>query len=217
MRFVLAFRAFFAVLFNRDRAIEVQHLLALPPAPPSDAKKLTGPGGSQPKAPSARADSNSAAGVPDSGAPASGVPDSGPLASGGTPASGSVPSSPKPGRSDAITLLATLQREARFVDLVQESLDQYTDAQIGAAARDVLRDTKKCLNQMLAIEPLSQEGEGVRVQLPAHPSPVQWKLVGEAKQSGTIVHSGWKATKISMPIWTGAADDQSIIAPVEVE
>ena len=39
-------------------------------------------------------------------------------------------------------------REARFVDLVNESLDGYSDAQIGAAARDVLRDSKKVLDRL---------------------------------------------------------------------
>ena len=37
-----------------------------------------------------------------------------------------------PARSEAITLLAALQREARLIDLVKEPLDQYTDEQIGA-------------------------------------------------------------------------------------
>ena len=52
---------------------------------------------------------------------------------------------PAPRRSDAITLLAALQREARFVDLVQEPLGEYSDDQIGAAARDVLRDCREVL------------------------------------------------------------------------
>ena len=47
------------------------------------------------------------------------------------------PARPDAARSDAITLLATLQREARFVDIVNEPLVDYTDEQIGAAARDV--------------------------------------------------------------------------------
>ncbi|MGC3970646.1 MAG: DUF2760 domain-containing protein [Pirellulales bacterium] len=40
----------------------------------------------------------------------------------------------KPARSDALTLLAALQREARLVDFLKEKLDGYSDAQIGAAA-----------------------------------------------------------------------------------
>jgi hypothetical protein len=49
---------------------------------------------------------------------------------------------PRP-RSEALTLLATLQREARFVDFIKESLEGYSDAQIGAVARDVHRDCGK--------------------------------------------------------------------------
>jgi hypothetical protein len=41
-------------------------------------------------------------------------------------------------RSEALTLISALQREARFLDLVQEPLEGYSDAQVGAAARDVL-------------------------------------------------------------------------------
>ena len=48
-----------------------------------------------------------------------------------------APVAAKPPRNDAIALLAMLQREARFVDLVSESLDGYSDAQIGVAARNV--------------------------------------------------------------------------------
>ena len=62
-----------------------------------------------------------------------------------------IPLVPKPpARSEAITLLAALQREARFVDFIQESLAGYTDAQIGAAARDVHRDCGTVLKRMFA-------------------------------------------------------------------
>ena len=57
-----------------------------------------------------------------------------------TPAAKPVTTAPvvvMPQCNDAIALLATLQREARFVDLVNEALDGYADAQIGAAARRV--------------------------------------------------------------------------------
>ena len=56
------------------------------------------------------------------------------------PAPKKPPASKPAVRSEAITLLAALQREARFVDFIQEPLTGYSDAQIGAAARDVHRD-----------------------------------------------------------------------------
>src|SRR3990172_9259070 len=51
-------------------------------------------------------------------------------------------------RSEAISLLAALQREARLVDFLQEPLEGYSDAQIGAAARDVHRECRGVLQRM---------------------------------------------------------------------
>src|SRR5438034_935106 len=45
----------------------------------------------------------------------------------------------RPQRNDALTLLATLQREARLIDFLKESIGEYSDAQIGAAVRDIHR------------------------------------------------------------------------------
>ena len=69
---------------------------------------------------------------------------------------------PKAARSEAITLLATLQREARFVDFIKEPLDGYSDAQIGAAVRDVHRDCGKVLDRLFAIRSLVDQEEGSR-------------------------------------------------------
>jgi hypothetical protein len=121
-------------------------------------------------------------------------------------------------RNEAITLLSTLQREARLLDLVGESLDQYNDAQIGAAARDVLRDTKKALNRMFGIQPLLSALEGDKVEFPEQPSPVRWRIIGqESLKRGTLNHPGWIATKVDMPQWSGNADDAMVIAAAEVE
>src|SRR5262245_55377719 len=73
----------------------------------------------------------------------------------------------KPTRSEAITLLATLQCEARFIDFIKESLADYSDAQIGAAARDVHRDCGQALDRMFALRPLSSQPEGVELDVPA--------------------------------------------------
>src|SRR4029450_745151 len=59
-----------------------------------------------------------------------------------------------PTRSDALTLLATLQREARLIDFLMEDLASYDDAQIGAAVRDVHRDCAAVLERMFALRPL---------------------------------------------------------------
>lgn len=121
------------------------------------------------------------------------------------------------GRSDALTLLSTLQREARFLDLVHESLDMYTDAQIGAAARDVLRDTRKSLDKMLEIKPLISSKEGDSIDLPEQLSPVRWKLLGGKSNRGVVVHAGWAATKTDIPKWNGSRDDAVVLAAAEVD
>ncbi|MGV2334905.1 MAG UNVERIFIED_CONTAM: DUF2760 domain-containing protein [Planctomycetaceae bacterium] len=56
------------------------------------------------------------------------------------PATQAIPAPAKPQRSEAISLLATLQREGRLLDFLKEPIDAYSDAQIGAAVRDIHRD-----------------------------------------------------------------------------
>jgi hypothetical protein len=121
-------------------------------------------------------------------------------------------------RNEGLTLLSALQREARLLDLVCESLDQYNDAQIGAAARDVLRDTRKTLDRMFGLRHLVESPEGEAVEIPSNPSPIRWRIVGkESSKSGTLSHPGWQATKLDMPQWAGGADDSMVIAAAEVE
>ena len=50
-----------------------------------------------------------------------------------------APASPR--WSEALTMLATLHRDTRFLDIVMDNLDNYDDAQVEAAARDVQRAT----------------------------------------------------------------------------
>ncbi|MEQ1828423.1 MAG: DUF2760 domain-containing protein, partial [Pirellula sp.] len=121
-------------------------------------------------------------------------------------------------RSDALTLLSTLQREARLLDLVCESIDEYSDAQIGAAARDVLRDSRKTLDRMFGLKPLLVSREGDTIEIPADHSPMRWRIVGkESSRQGTLSHCGWQATKTELPQWSGNADDALVIAAAEVE
>jgi hypothetical protein len=127
---------------------------------------------------------------------------------------------PKPVRSEALTLLETLQREARFVDIVKEPLAQYSDEQIGAAAREVLRDCGKVLDRLFGLQPIVEGEEGSPVRLPDDSGVGRFRLSGnssgEAKQ-GRLVHHGWEAQRCELPLWSGAADSARVIAPAEVE
>lgn len=129
-----------------------------------------------------------------------------------------VPSKSKSSRSDAITLLSTLQREARLLDLIFESLEEYSDSQIGAAARDVLRDSKKSLQKTVGLKPLVESEEGSQVDIPDPHSPARWRIVGkESAKSGTLSHCGWQATRLDLPMWSGNVEDSMVIAAAEIE
>jgi hypothetical protein len=127
----------------------------------------------------------------------------------------------RPARSEAITLLAALQREARLVDLVQQPLSQFTDEQIGAAARNVLTDCAAVLNRFFELRPVANAEEGASVDVPIAYDPNRFKLAGSVSGSGPfrgqLVHHGWQATAVKLPAWTGSKDSALIIAPAEVE
>lgn len=160
--------------------------------------------------------------APSTGKPAEGLPapEKSPTKSSEKPISPAAkPTDAPPKRSEALTLLSALQREARFIDLVMEPLEGVADAAIGAAAREVLRDSQKTLNRMFALQPLADEDEGDSIDLPASPSPAMYRLVGSASSAarGSIAHRGWRATKCEVPKWTGAASESNVLAPIEVE
>src|SRR5262245_56963931 len=62
-------------------------------------------------------------------------------------------------QSEAITLLATLQREARLVDFLQENLGSYSDDQVGAAVREIHRESAAVLDRLFAIKPILMDDE----------------------------------------------------------
>ncbi len=143
------------------------------------------------------------------------------LFTGGALPEGDAPAVIVDQRNAAVSLLATLQREARFLDFVMEPLDGFEDAQVGAAARDVHRDLGKVIGRVFAPEALAGQDEGSRLRVPAGFDPARFRLTGdvagEAPFEGTLRHHGWKASKCEMPAWTGGTDSAMVIAPSEVE
>lgn len=133
-----------------------------------------------------------------------------------------VPPPPKkPSRSDAVTLLATLQREARLLDFFQEPIADYSDAQIGAAVRDVHRQTNEVLERVFSVQPMLTDSEGSTVAIPADAETGQYEFTGNVSdqrpESGELMHHGWQATKCDLPKWTGSNSTALVISPAEVE
>ncbi|MCA9032325.1 MAG: DUF2760 domain-containing protein [Planctomycetaceae bacterium] len=128
---------------------------------------------------------------------------------------------PKPLRSDALTLLEVMQREARFLDFVQESLDDYDDSQVGAAVREIHRGCHDVLGRLFELRPVLDVEEGASFEVTANHSAARVRLTGRVRDerplSGQVMHSGWRASKCELPSWTGAKEDSQVIAPAEVE
>jgi hypothetical protein len=123
-------------------------------------------------------------------------------------------------REGALALLALLQREGRFVDFIRDSVDGASDADIGAAAREVHRGCRKVLDQHLSFEPVMPGEEEAKVTVPKGFDPAEVRLIGEAKGEppfrGTLRHHGWRVVDAKLP-QLAEGIDRSVIAPAEVE
>lgn len=120
----------------------------------------------------------------------------------------------------ALLLLGLLQKDARLLDFLQQEVGDYSDQQVGAAARVVHQGCRRVLKDYLTIAPVRTEPEGGRVTLPAGFDPaavhLTGQLVGEPPFRGTLVHCGWRATEVRLP-QVASGRDLSILAPAEVE
>jgi len=142
-----------------------------------------------------------------------------------SPPAAPLPSEPakrqRPSRNEALTLLETLQREGRLIDFLKESLDGFSDAQIGAAARDVHRESAAVVERLFAVRPLSDEAEGAILEVTEGFDPLHYRLTGNVAGKppfrGTLAHHGWQATKCELPAWSGADGAARIVAPIELD
>ncbi len=127
----------------------------------------------------------------------------------------------RPARSEALTLLAALQREARLVDIVKEPLNQYSDEQIGSAARDVLRDCAAVFDRLFALQPVVEQEEGTPLEVPPGYDTGHYRLTGNLSGDppfrGQLVHHGWQASRCDLPQWSGSEQSAMVVAPVELE
>jgi hypothetical protein len=120
-----------------------------------------------------------------------------------------------------LRVLAVLQRDGRLVDFLEEEIDAYSDAQIGAAVRDIHRGCRKSLHDYLTIEPVIDAAEEQRVTVPVDFDPAAIRLVGNVNGSppfqGILKHHGWRVRSVHLPLLPVARDDDSVLSPAEVE
>lgn len=124
-------------------------------------------------------------------------------------------------RSEAVQIVSLLQREGRLIDFLKEPIDGYSDAQIGAAVRDIHRDCSALLTRVFSVEPLINTNEGSSITVPIGFDPEQYRLTGNLTgnppYNGVLRHHGWKASKVELPVWRGHDSAAEVIAPAEVE
>jgi hypothetical protein len=119
-----------------------------------------------------------------------------------------------------VQILGLLQREGRLIDFLQEDIEPYEDAQIGAAVREVHHGCRTALKEVFGLSPVLQAAEGSQVEIEEDFDSSQIKLVGNIRGNppfkGTLRHCGWKFTKLHLPEWT-ASEKTDVLAPAEVE
>jgi hypothetical protein len=202
-RFFLAFAAFFAVLFNRRFAEEVhrvrerQRVLPLGGGKPDERPPLA------PTVPPGRGEGARVTASParqEAQKPAPPVPQA-------------------PDHTGPLHALALLQRDGRLLDFLEESLEGFSDSEIGAAARTVHEGCKKALDTYLTLEPIYREPEGASITVLAGFDAAAVRLtgnvVGAPPFKGSLRHHGWRAARVAFP--PPPPHDPSILAPAEVE
>jgi hypothetical protein len=120
-----------------------------------------------------------------------------------------------------LRVLAVLQRDGRLIDFLQEDIDAYTDAQIGAAVRDIHRGCRKSLREYLTIEPIMNAAEEERVTIAQDFDPAAIRLIGNVNGAppfqGVLKHHGWRVKSVHLPVLPVARDDSSVLSPAEVD
>jgi hypothetical protein len=171
-RLALAVASFFRILTNREYAVKVLHLAAVPEMP-----SLLAP-----------------------------EPD--------------LPKLPTRDIRPALQLLSLLQREGRLVDFVQQDILQFSDADVGAAARVVHDGCRRALQRVAQFVPVRDDAEGHGVTVPAGFDATSLLLTGNVSGAppfhGTLRHRGWRAQDFVLPDIIGETDC-TVIAPAEVE
>jgi len=117
-------------------------------------------------------------------------------------------------------LFSAMQRDGRLMDFLSEDLDQYDDAQIGSAVRNIHAGCKQVVVNYLKPEPVMAQAEGEQTVVAEDFDPglitLTGKVVGDPPFTGIIRHKGWQTGKFNLPKLSGR-QNAKVIAPAEIE
>ena len=125
----------------------------------------------------------------------------------------------------AVQILAILQREARLVDFLEEDITPYTDEQVGAAVRDIHKNSRAALQRHVVLRPVVDGVEGTNTNLASAgldaKDTTRLRIVGNVPadgkvEAGVLRHRGWRVDKVDLPA-TPMGKKAAILAPAEIE
>ncbi|MEJ5364087.1 MAG: DUF2760 domain-containing protein [Desulfosoma sp.] len=132
-----------------------------------------------------------------------------------------LPDDMDPKAVGAVQMLSVLQRQGRFIDFLEEDLNRYEDAQIGAAVRSIHESCKAALAECVELEAVMAQEEGSVVTVPSGFDPAAVRLTGNVSGDppfrGVLRHRGWRIRKVQLPTFTAQVGTKRIVAPAEVE
>jgi len=142
------------------------------------------------------------------------------LRDGGSAAAAATPETvADPANSGALRMLALLQQEGRLIDFLEEDIEPYGDAQVGAAVRAIHAGCRNALHQRMRIERIYTQEDGAAVEVPPGFDAAAVRLTGnvhgEPPFHGVLHHGGWRVASVTLPKSGGV--DVAVLAPAEVE
>jgi len=124
-----------------------------------------------------------------------------------------------PSTDGALRLLSLLQQEGRLIDFLEEDIEPYNDAQVGAAVRAIHEGCRSALHQRMRIERIYQQEDGAAIEVEPGFDAAALRLTGNVHGAppfhGVLQHGGWRASEVALPAGSGV--DPAVLAPAEVE
>ena len=198
-RVVLAWVAFFRILFDGVFARHVEELRSGQSEPALDTSEV-GRGGRKPPPEPARTTAESEPPPPREAAPKL--------------------DASKLRQEGALLFLSVLQQDGRLIDFLRQDVTSFDDAEVGAAARVVHEGCRKAVDAHVTLAAVRSEAEGATVTVGQDETAALVKLTGNVRGSapfeGKLLHKGWRATKVTLPTPT-KGHEMTVLCPAEVE